>query len=101
MPPVWLLFVLVCAVWVFWLVRPFRTSVETRLDARSRLIEEKRGYLFAIRDAELDFQSGKLNPADYEQIRGALEKKTLAVMRQLDAQAGGEESPRRRVEARS
>jgi hypothetical protein len=47
-----------------------------------------------IRDAELDFRTGKLSPADYRALDGALRAEAIELMRRLDvAREGAAEGP--------
>jgi len=93
-----LVFVVVCLAWIVLLVVPFRGKPPAAGgEAHEGLIEEKRGLLFAIRDAELDFQGGKLSASDYEAIRARLEREASAIIARLDALEGG--TPTDRVTA--
>ncbi len=44
-----------------------------------------------IRDAELDYRTGKLSRADYESIDGSLRAEAIAILRELDRVGGGGE----------
>ena len=96
MPPLWVLFGVVSAFWLAYMIRPFLRREGEQEDARRRLIEDKRGYLFALRDAELDFEGGKLSAADFEAVRARLEEKAARVIQNLDEIDGG--SPEQRVQ---
>jgi len=93
----WLLFAGLCLFWLAYLVRPFRSrATDPGVDERRRLIEAKRGYLYALRDAEVDHESGKLSEADYVAVRDRLEEKAAETMRLLDELGGG--PPEARIE---
>ena len=84
MPPLWVLFGVASAFWLAYMIRPFLRRGGEQEDGRRRLlIEDKRGYLFALRDAELDFEGGKLSAADFEAIRARLEEKAARVIQKL------------------
>jgi hypothetical protein len=89
LPPA-IVFGLVCLLWLLVLLRPFvRRQASTADDPRERLLEEKRGLLFALRDAEIDFAAGKLSSPDYEGIRTRLEERVSALLARIDALEGG------------
>jgi flagellar biosynthesis/type III secretory pathway M-ring protein FliF/YscJ len=46
-----------------------------------------------IRDAELDFGTGKLSRADYEAIDSALRVEALEILDRLERSNGGDEAP--------
>lgn len=98
MPPVWLLFVLASGLWLYYLVRPLVERSTPADDPRRRLLEEKRGYLYALRDAEADYRAGKLSETDYESVRDRLEARAAATIRSLEELEGG--STAGRIEAR-
>ena len=56
-------------------------------DAAERWEKQKRDAYRAIKEAELDFQMGKLAPDDYRAIRTAEEAKALDALRALDDEA--------------
>lgn len=92
MAPEWVLFAIVCIFWGAYLLRPIiarTTGTTAGSDEHRRLAEAKRGYLFALRDAEIDFESGKLAEADYRAIRARLEEKAAEAIRLLDELGGG------------
>jgi hypothetical protein len=95
MLPVWILFLIACLFWGFYIVRPFLVTETPAQDRKQGLIEEKRGYLFALRDAETDHAAGKLSDADYHSVRTKLEEKVAVVMQALDEVEG---TPERKVE---
>jgi hypothetical protein len=98
MPPTWILFVLVCGFWLYYVLRPlFRASPAT-MSEHDRLQEEKRGYLFALRDAESDHVLGVISEDDYRAARSRLEAEVTRMIEAIDRlQVGGAEA---RVEAR-
>jgi hypothetical protein len=86
----WILFAILCAFWAVYLTRPLLgTARSAQLDERRRLAEAKRGYLYALRDAETDFESGKLSEEDYVAVRARLEEKAAETIRLLDELGGG------------
>jgi hypothetical protein len=90
MSPEWILFAIVVAFWAAYTLRPF-LGAERRasVDERRRLAEAKRGFLYALRDAEIDFESGKLSEEDFTAIRARLEEKAAETIRLLDELGGG------------
>lgn len=90
MSPEWLLFGVLAAFWGVYLVRPLIGPDRARnVDERRRLAEAKRGYLYALRDAETDYESGKLSQEDYVAVRTRLEEKAAETIRLLDELGGG------------
>jgi hypothetical protein len=89
LPPIWVLFAVACVAWAVFLVRPIRRSGGGAVDARTLLLEEKEGYLFALRDAEQDYALGKLSQTDYEAARERLEARAAEALRRLDRLDGG------------
>ena len=55
-----------------------------------RLRRQKDEALAAIRDAEFDFQLGKLSDEDYQQMRARLEAQALAAMTELEKPGDGD-----------
>jgi hypothetical protein len=47
-----------------------------------------------IRDAELDYRTGKLSRKDYEAIDGALRAEAVEILNRLEAPEGGKIRPR-------
>ena len=98
MPPTWILFALVCAFWLYYVARPLFRALPATMGEQERLQEEKRGYLFALRDAESDHQLGVISDDDYRAARDRLEVEVTRVIDAIDhLQVGGAEA---RVEAR-
>ena len=58
------------------------TPEESR--GHERLRRQKEEALAGIRDAEFDFQLGKLSEEDYQQMRSRLEGEALAAMTELE-----------------
>jgi hypothetical protein len=56
---------------------------------RYRLEKEKDLAYAAIKEAEFDFQMGKLSPEDYASLRAKYESRALAAIAALDRVAGG------------
>jgi hypothetical protein len=48
-----------------------------------------------IRDAELDFRTGKLSPDDYQRIDASLRAEALEILDRIDEQEGNGEPPPR------
>ena len=46
-----------------------------------------------IRDAELDYRTGKLSEDDFEAVDRSLRAEAMAILRELDALDGGEAPP--------
>ena len=61
---------------------------ETR--AHEKLRRRKEEALAGIRDAEFDFQLGKLSDEDYQQLRARLEAEALAAMTELEKAGDGD-----------
>lgn len=47
-----------------------------------------------IRDAELDYRTGKLSPEDYEAVNGALRAEAVEILDRLEALDGEREESR-------
>jgi hypothetical protein len=54
-------------------------------DDTERLLLQKEMLYGAIRDLDFDFQTGKVDPKDYAELRQQLEREAVQVLRQLDA----------------
>jgi len=55
-----------------------------------RLLRQKNEALGAIKDAEFDFQLGKLSETDYRQLRGRLEAQALEAIAALERRIDGD-----------
>jgi hypothetical protein len=62
---------------------PERLGDESTGD-RERWERQKRQALLALREAELDFQMGKLSPADLESMRARFEAQAMEAIAVLD-----------------
>lgn len=67
--------------------RPFFLARPTAAVERERGLpqRQKDEALAAIRDADFDFQTGKLSDEDYKALRSGLEQRALAAMDTLEA----------------
>jgi hypothetical protein len=70
-------------------------------DARARWQKQKREAYAAIKEAELDFQMGKLATADYDLLRAAEEARALEALRALEDGAAGGTGGRGEARARA
>jgi hypothetical protein len=59
-----------------------RTELEAAREAKYR----------EIRDAELDFRTGKLSEGDYQAVDRSLRAEAMAILRELDALGAGEDA---------
>jgi hypothetical protein len=97
MDPVAILFVLVAACLAGWVIaRPLRGEHAEAEDAAlaSRLEDleaSKEARYREIREAEMDFRTGKLSEADYKAIDRQLRQEAMEILRQLDALGGAAE----------
>jgi hypothetical protein len=97
MDPVAILFVLVAAVAAGWVIaRPLRgehaEAEDAALAARLEDLEaSKESRYREIREAEMDFRTGKLSEADYKAIDRQLRQEAMEILRQLDALGGAAE----------
>jgi hypothetical protein len=66
------------------------TGGEEESPRHERLRRQKEEALAAIRDAEFDFQLGKLSEPDYQQLRARLEAQALAAMSEMEKQGDGD-----------
>jgi hypothetical protein len=74
---------------------PLRTTrrPKSELSARRAELETAREAKYReIRDAELDFRTGKLSRADYEAVEGTLRGEALEILNRLRALQGEEEA---------
>lgn len=62
---------------------------------KADLLLEKEAVYGAIKDAELDRQTGKLTEPDYQEMLGKLKERAASVLRQLDAH----DAPKKRGKA--
>jgi hypothetical protein len=60
-------------------------SAAEREAARAELEAEREAKYREIRDAELDFRTGKLSPQDYEGLDATLRAEAVEILRRLDA----------------
>ena len=79
---------LVCAVAL--IAAPFRseravTEAAARSAERSELDAAKEAKYREIRDAELDYRTGKLSEEDWRGVDGALRTEAVELLRRLDA----------------
>ena len=98
MLPVWVLFLLVCLLWLVYLIQPLRRAAEDTRGQRERMIEEKMRYFHAIREAELDYRTGKITESDFFSVRDRLEIKAAELLRSLDRLGGGSPDDKGRAE---
>ena len=54
-------------------------------DAAGSLLLQKEMLYVAIRDLDFDFQTGKVDQKDYDELRRQLEREAIYILRQLDA----------------
>ena len=71
------------------IVRGSRASLERSNDEMSEAEATRRVRLLALRDAEYDFQMGKLDEADYRSLRSELAAEALAAMEAVEAEKHG------------
>jgi uncharacterized membrane protein len=83
--------IILLALVVAWIVLgPLRRGPEIDKredDARAALEAAKEAKYREIRDAELDFQMGKLSEEDYNAIDSELRAQAIEILRQIDALA--------------
>jgi len=65
-------------------------STEAQSPHRERWRRQKDEALAAIKDAEFDFQLGKLSEQDYRQLRARLEAQALEAMAALERRIDGD-----------
>jgi hypothetical protein len=72
-------------------LRPGRTASRTAAASAEReALEAARDAKYAeIREAELDYRTGKLSEADWRTIDRTLRREAVELLRRLDAVAGG------------
>jgi type II secretory pathway component PulM len=86
-----LLIVLVLAVVVLLVTAPLRSgrTVEARETAEVRELELARELKYReIREAELDFRTGKLSDEDYRALDASLRAEAIDILHRLDAAQG-------------
>jgi len=71
------------------LVRGSSASLERTNDEMSEAEATRRVRLLALRDAEYDFQMGKLNEADYRDLRAELQAEALEAMQVVEMEKNG------------
>lgn len=91
--------VLMIAVTLWWVLKPI-LSQQTDIEAAERAdvltlgeLEMKRDAIYsAIKDLELDFESGKIAEQDYQQGRLKFLQEVAGILKQIDALSGDFES---------
>jgi hypothetical protein len=85
----------VLAVVLFLIVGPLRErrpgAARTGSAERAELEAAKEAKLAEIRDAELDYRTGKLSEPDWKRLDATLRAEAVDVLRRLDALERGEE----------
>ena len=71
------------------IARGSRASLERTNDEMSEAEATRRVRLLALRDAEYDYQMGKLDEADYQSLRAELAAEALAAMEAVDHEKNG------------
>jgi hypothetical protein len=66
-------------------LRATRTPVEPEAPERAELEAAREAKYREIRDAELDYRTGKLSREDYEAINGTLRAEAVAILDRIDA----------------
>ena len=66
-------------------LRATRTPVESETPERAELEVAREAKYREIRDAELDYRTGKLSREDYEAVNGALRAEAVAILDRLEA----------------
>jgi hypothetical protein len=67
-----------------------RPPISDTTPERSELQAAREAKYREIRDAELDYRTGKLSSEDYAAVDGALRAEALAILNRLQALEGGE-----------
>ena len=71
-------------------------SRDSQSSARSELELEREAKYREIRDAELDYRTGKLSTEDYETVNGALRAEAVEILDRLEvSEQGDPDSPER------
>ena len=71
------------------LVRGSTASLERTNDEMSEAEATRRVRLLALRDAEYDYQMGKLNEVDYLELRAELQAEALEAMKAVEVEKNG------------
>jgi hypothetical protein len=66
-------------------LRAARGPASSEAPDRGELEAAREAKYREIRDAELDYRTGKLSPEDYEAVNGALRAEAVAILDRLDA----------------
>jgi hypothetical protein len=69
-----------------------RKPDESDTPKRSELEAEREAKYREIRDAELDYRTGKLSQEDYEAVNGALRAEAVEILNKLESSEGKSES---------
>jgi hypothetical protein len=67
-----------------------RRAISTTEIKRAELEAAREAKYREIRDAELDYRTGKLSNEDYAAVNGALRAEAVAILSQLDELGGGQ-----------
>jgi hypothetical protein len=70
-------------------LRGARRAADPTTVGRGELETERETKYREIRDAELDYRTGKLSRADYEAIDGALRAEAVTILNRIAALEGG------------
>jgi hypothetical protein len=89
----------VVAVVVWFVAAPLRSRPDppqelSRRGTRADLEAAKEAKFREIRDAELDFRTGKLSEDDWRRLDGELRADAVELLRQIDAEGVDEPSPK-------
>jgi hypothetical protein len=74
-----------------------RKPEESDTPKRSELEAEREAKYREIRDAELDYRTGKLSQADYEAVNGALRAEAVEILNKLESSEGDRKVERDRA----
>jgi hypothetical protein len=89
--PIAILAVVLLALVVLVVSAPLRAAGTARPVSDSHELESERDAKYReIRDAELDFRTGKLSPEDYAAIDAQLRAEALEILNRLEAEEGSE-----------
>jgi hypothetical protein len=90
-----LLALVVLGIAVFLIIGPLRAGAATgeigQPAVRAELEAEKEAKYREIRDAELDYRTGKLSREDWQRLDSSLRAEAVALLRRLDALESSEE----------
>jgi hypothetical protein len=67
---------------------PSRQDDDARVDRLAELELRKESKYAEIRDAEADFQAGKLSRSDYRELDRALRAEAIAILEEIDGVKG-------------